>query len=335
MLFRPRHCPRSACPSFTTKRFRWRRKGRFTRHCDGRSVPRFVCLECHRTFSSQTFRVDYRLKKPRLHLELFKDFVSKTTMRQSARTIGCHRRTVAHRLELLGRHCRSFHHSMLERARRSGGISGVFQLDEQETFEHSRRLKPVTVPILIERSSYFIVHAVCAPLAARGGLSPAWRAKKEALEKLFGKRRSGSTAAVRESFEKLATVHGGRGPVSIQTDCKMSYVPILRRIFGARLEHSRTLSTEPRTYGTTLFPINHTLAMARDGLSRLVRRSWAASKLRGKLELHLWIWIAYRNYVRAITNDAPDVTPAMALKLESKMLKREELLAWRVFATAA
>jgi transposase-like protein len=334
MQFLPRHCPRGFCASHQSGRFRWRRKGRFTRRCDGRSVPRFLCLECHRTFSSQTFRVDYRLKKPRLHLELFKDFVSKTTMRQSARTIGCHRRTVAHRLELLGKHCREFHRSMMDRARKRGGIDGVFQLDELESFEHSRRLKPVTVPVLIERSSFFVLHSACAPLAARGGLSPAWKAKKELMENRFGKRRSGSVAAVQASFETLAQVHRPEGVVVVQTDCKKSYGPILRRLFGTRLAHVRCSSTAPRNYGNRLFPINHTLASVRDGASRLVRRNWAASKLAVRLETHLWIWIAYRNYVRAITNDAPHVTPAMALGIDSRMWRREELLAWRIFRLA-
>ena len=334
MQFQPRHCPLPDCPSRTSHHFRWRRKGRFNRLCDGRSVPRFTCLECHRTFSSQTFRVDYRLRKPRLHLVLFRDFVSKITMRQSARTLGCTRRTVAHRLALLGKHCREFHNSMLERARARGGLGGTFQLDELETFEDSRRLKPVTVPVLIERQSYFVLHAACAPLPARGGLSPAWRRKKEDLERELGKRRSGSVAVVRESFELLARWHQPLGPVAVQTDRKSSYAANLKRIFGHRVRHERHSSQAVRSYGNPLFPINHTLAMMRDGVSRLVRRTWAAAKLRDRLALHLWIWIAYRNYVRGITNESPHTTPAIALGVDPGKWKREELLAWRVFEAA-
>ena len=334
MQFQPRHCPLPDCPSLTSHHFRWRRKGRFKRLCDGRSVPRFTCLECRRTFSSQTFRLDYRLRKPKLGLALFKDFVSKTTMRQSARTLGCTRRTVAQRLALLGQHCREFHRARLERARQSGGIDGIFQLDELETFEESRRLKPVTVPVLIERSSYFVLHAACAPLPARGGLSPALRRKKEAAEQAFGKRRSGSVAVVRESFACLARVHRSEGLVAVQTDRKSSYATNLKRMFGGRVRHERYSSEAVRGYGNPLFPINHTLAMLRDGVSRLVRRTWAAAKLRERLAWHLWIWIAYRNYVRGITNRARQITPAMAIGIDRQKWKREELLAWRVFEVA-
>ena len=97
------------------------------------------------------------------------------------------------------------------------------------------------------------------------------------------------------------------------------------------MRHKRESSKTARNYENPLFPINLTMAMLRDGLSRLVRRSWAASKLREKLALHLWIWIAYRNYVRAITNEAPETSSAMSLGIERRMWKREDLLAWRIF----
>jgi len=115
MRFAPRFCPRPLCPSARSRHFRWRRKGYFCRQCDGRFVQRFLCLECRRFFSIQSFRLDYRLRKPHLHLTLFRDFVSKTTMRQSARTLGCTRRTVAHRLKLLGEHCRAYSRSRFQR----------------------------------------------------------------------------------------------------------------------------------------------------------------------------------------------------------------------------
>ncbi len=153
MRFHPRFCPRSDCPSRTSGHRRWCFKGRFHRACDGRTVQRFLCLECRRTFSTQTFRVDYRLKKPKLSLSLFGPLISKVTHRQAARVLGCSRRTVAHRLALLGDHCRSFHRWRLSQAGRKFGSSKVFQLDELETFEHSRRLAPLTMPVLIERSS--------------------------------------------------------------------------------------------------------------------------------------------------------------------------------------
>ena len=73
--------------------------------------------------------------------------------------------------------------------------------------------------------------------------------------------------------------------------------------------------------------------MMRDGLSRLVRRSWAGSKLRQRLGLHNWVWIAYRNYLRPMTNkeaQGEGRTPAMVLGVEARRWARAELLRWRV-----
>jgi hypothetical protein len=62
-----------------------------------------------------------------------------------------------------------------------------------------------------------------------------------------------------------------------------------------------------------------------------VRRSWAASKQREKLGLHLSIYIAWRNYVRPITNLRLFESAAMVAGLVPGMLEVSELLQWRIF----
>jgi len=228
----------------------------------------------------------------------------------------------------MGRICREFHELQLERNR--GKLSGSFQLDELETFETHRLVRPVTVPVLIEKSSYFVLHAEAAPMGSRGRLHPAAQKKKEADETLYGKRKSGSRKAVKSTLELLNTMIGPTRFLDIQTDRKSTYRSLVHLIFGTRLgSHVRESSRRRRDYGNILFPINHTLAMMRDGISRLVRRSWGASKLRHRLEDHMAIWVAYRNYVRGITVVTPEVTPAMALGVVMRSVSRREILAWR------
>ncbi|MFN0244358.1 MAG: hypothetical protein ACKVWV_15835 [Planctomycetota bacterium] len=327
MSYQPTRCPFSACVSHTGRPFLWTRKGLFARRCDGRLVQRFLCRACGRTFSLQSFRVDYRLKKPRLHLTLFRGFVSKLTIRQSARLYGCSKKTVTHRLALLAEHCREIHLRFLARAAVDGGRFGVFALDELETFEHSRLLAPLTVPILIERESGFVVHAESATLPCRGRLRPAMRAKKLAREKVLGKRRSGSREAVERCFAVLERILPGSGAVHVHTDRKTSYASLLRKRFGERLRHVRISSKLVRNKHNPLFMINHTCALVRDALSRLVRRNWAHSKRRAWLDRHLWIWLAYRNYLRGKINKQPNITPAMKLGLAAKRFRLNEFFA--------
>jgi len=47
-----------------------------------------------------------------------------------------------------------------------------------------------------------------------------------------------------------------------------------------------------------LFSLNHTAAMIRDGVSRLVRKTWGNSKRMDRLEDHLFVYAHYHNTVR-------------------------------------
>ena len=329
MRFLPSHCPYARCPSRSRGSFHATPWGHFHRKCDGRPAPRFRCRTCRRTFSSQTFRLDYRLQRPHLHLELWGHIISKCTQRQAARVLGCTRKSVALRLDLLGEHCRAFHLARMAE-RPPGLLHGPFQLDELETYEHRRRLQPLTVPVLIQRSSFFVVHAEVAPLPCRGGLGDKERARKQRLEALHGKRRSGSRRAVETCFERLAGVLGRHSHERVQTDRKSTYPGCIARTLGTGVRHETTDSRLKRDRWNPIFRINHTLAQMRDNVSRLVRRTWAASKQARRLVHHLWLWICWRNYVRGVTNWAPRTTPGMIVGATDRQWRREELLRWCV-----
>ena len=68
--------------------------------------------------------------------------------------------------------------------------------------------------------------------------------------------------------------------------------------------------------------------MARDQMGRMRRRSWLATKKREHLDLHLGLFLAYRNYVRVRFNEESR-TPAELLGLMPKPATCAELLTWR------
>lgn len=330
MSFHPRFCPHPDCPSRASDLpFRWTRKGFYRRRCDGRRVQRFRCLVCERRFSSQTFRFNFRWHQPRLHLTVFDLLVSKVTLRRMARMLGVSRVTIERRLERLGGFCKSFHQKALSRMAGRGGLTGTFQLDELETFETDRLLKPVTMPVLIERSSSFVVTGEVAAMGPRGNLSPRMQRKRERMEAREGERRSGSTKAVRACLEEWRRVHSPNQPFHFQSDQKTSYQKLFREICGDRFgSHLRVHSKRTRDHDNPLFPINHTFAVMRDAMSRLVRRNWGVSKIRSRLRTHFWVWAVFRNYVCGITLKTK-TTPAMGVGVVLKRLRKEELFYWR------
>ena len=326
MVFEPPRCPYPACAaSAPAAHYAYILRGFYSRKCDGRWVQRYRCLTCKLSFSDQTFRVDYRYRKPHLDGPIFDAFVSKVTHRQSARALHTTRKTVERRLRRYGEHARLFHQARVLGKK----LAGVFQLDEAETFETDRRLQPVTLPVLIERDSRFFVHVETAPLPARKASMPALERRLRDHEARHGKRTSGSRAAVKHCFEALARLHDAKSKLLIQTDMKATYPVILREVFGEQgFVHQQTHSKVQRDHDNPLFAINHTLAMLRDGLSRLVRRTWAHAKLRARLELQTWIYVLWRNYVRYVTNQRKQESPAMIVGVEQAKWTRSGVLGW-------
>ncbi|HKX45102.1 MAG TPA: hypothetical protein VJP77_00160, partial [Planctomycetota bacterium] len=130
---------------------------------------------------------------------------------------------------------------------------------------------------------------------------PRDRERKRRLEARLGKRKSGSRQAVERCLAQLAEARPAGTDTVLTTDLKTAYVGSVRRVLGAGTRHLRCSSKIRRDEQNPLFRVNLTLAMLRDGASRLVRRTWAAAKLRERLEHHLWIWVAWRNYARRAT----------------------------------
>lgn len=332
MRFTPPCCPYDTCPSRSGKApFQFQRRGAYVRRCDQRFVPKFSCETCRKRFSLQTFRLDYRLRKPWLNPRIAGLLCAKVTLRKIAEIEEVTRPTVERRLRRFGEHARALHRAILEDQARRGGLRCLtVQLDEFETFETDRRLRPVTVPVLIDPHSYFVIHVDTAPLPPRGNLRPRDRERRQAMEAKEGRRRSGSAAAVTRTLAAWKAFGGSRPGKMLQSDKKSSYRRILRKVFaGEDVQHAWVKSTAPRNYGNLLFPCNHTNALFRDSMSRLVRRTWAAAKKRVALERHLWLYAVFRNYVREITRKCRKVSSAMALGVMEKKLTWTQLLRWK------
>ena len=327
--FAPRRCPRALCATHSGETFIYQRAGSYVRACDLRLVRRFRCLVCGSRFSSQCFRVDYRLRKPWLPLAVFQGLVAKTTLRQLSRSLGCKLDTVQHHLRLVGRHGHALHKAFLARCKQSrAGLSGVFQLDELETFERDRRLCPLTVPVIVQAETWFVVHAATGTLPARGKLRPADVLRRRAHEKLHGKRRNQSRSATKECVVALRDALGEGASLVLQTDQKKTYPGIFRRVFAREIAHQCINSKVRRDRKNMLFTINNTFAQARDGMSRLVRRNWGHSKLERNLRWHLGAWILWRNYAREITCRARRMSSASAAGVTTRRIRSRELFEW-------
>ena len=324
-MFTPSHCPHRDCVMHTKPIDRFfTRHGHFVAACRSHAVPRFKCRGCRRTFSRQTFRMDYRDHRPDLNQLTFVLLSSGLGLRRTARILGLTPRNLALKARKISKHC-----ALLQRnAARELPLGATLQMDEFETYETRRNSRPLTLPVVIERRSRLILAARSAPIRP-GGPKPRRRLRAIAEdESRLGRRPSRSRAAVRSVLKVAASVCQRLHSVVLETDEKSSYPKLARSVFGRRLVHLRTSSRLPRATWNPLFPINHTEAVARDLMGRLRRESWLVSKKRWFLNSHLHLYLAARNFASPRFNGESD-SPAVHAGWLPRTLRHGEVLSWR------
>ena len=325
MRFEPPRCPYPVCPRHVAPAPDFYvRRGWYRARCRVERVPRFRCKSCRRTFSRQTFRHDYRDKRPQANAPLFRLLSSSVSLRQAARIVGLDIRSIVQKLAKSGRTCRG----LLDNVEHRLPPGRTLILDEEESYEGSC-IRTLTVPLLIDRDSTFVLAYDAAPIRRLARAGSQRRARQDHEER-HGRRADRGHACVDDVVARVARKLPHGGPVLVHTDEKPSYGPTLRRHFGSRLVHVRTSSKVARDGANPLAPINRAIAMGRDNCARLRRDTWSGTKKRDFLVSQLHLFAAYVNLQRRRFNHDPaHRTPACILGMLPRSLTPEEILGWR------
>ena len=325
-MFKPNFCPYYKCSQHLAPKHDFSvRFGSYHPRCRPRPVQRFRCNTCMRTFSRQTFRADFRDQKPHLNAALFIKTASGTGIRQSATELGLSPRCAELKLHKIGRHLRRLNLNL------QGQLAEEAKLhfDEFETYEGQRNTRPLSVPVLIETESRFIIWAEAAPIRPRGKMTKKRLKAIEASEKRYGIRKDLSRRSVRRVLLRGAHMVKNSATVTFNSDEKSTYPGLAKSTFGTvRLIHIQTNSKLVRMTFNPLFAINHEETRMRDLMSRLRRESWLVSKKRRYLDIALQVHIAYRNLVRRRFN-RDEASPAQWLGFLPRRLTATEVLSWR------
>ena len=325
-MFEPPFCPYRRCRHHTSQARRfWVRYGTYHAKCRPHPVQRYRCGGCRRTFSRQTFRMDYRDHKPHLNAALFDKATDGVGIRQSARKLALTRRCVELKLRKMARHARRLNLNL----QRQLPADSHFHFDEFETYEEGRNTCPLTVPVLIESETRFIVWAESATIRPRGKMTEKRRKRVEAAERRHGVRKDLSRRSILRTLRRGAALAGNLEQVVIDTDEKSSYSALAAEAFGSdRLIHLKTNSKLARGTWNPLFPVNSEEAVMRDVMGRVRRQSWLTSKKRRWLDTGLHLHIAFRNLVRTRFN-RDEETPAQMVGFAPRRLALTDVLSWR------
>lgn len=293
MGFLTRICPNPSCSYAQRNRKRfYQNRGTFLCKWSGQRIPRYRCCGCGKSFSTSTFKKTYRQKKPYLNQPVYEFYCSGTTQRRLAKVLRINRKTVAAKFRFLAKLATETHRAWLNE--NASTFSEVL-FDEMESFEHTR-LKPLTIPILVNGSDGKIIGAHVAQLGYKG------RFAALAFKK-YGPREDKSHEACVSVLNEL---NGNVNPqLIIRTDFKLSYPKLIEGVLpnaihepvkGERvLLAQRLFRNGRRNVNDPLFWFNLMAAKIRHDLSRMGRKVWVTTKNKKYLQSHLDLYIAYHN----------------------------------------
>jgi transposase-like protein len=281
-----RNCPNfnCACPENII------RDGTFKRHEDSKFIQRYRCKSCGTRFSSATFTWTYRQKKRRVNSPLLKLLSSGVSMRRSAILLGLNKRTVERKLPFLARRCRKLNERHLHKYK--GRVFNI-QIDDLITKENSK-LKPLSVSIAVDEDRRTILGVEVSQIPAFGLLS------KFALKK-YGHRKDEHFDGLTRLFQKITPIVSPE--VNIKSDEHQRY-PGFISAYLPRARHQAFKSERGCVVGQgelkkvgfdPLFIVNHTCALLRANVNRLIRKTWCTTKDKMRLKDHLDVFIYFYN----------------------------------------
>jgi hypothetical protein len=208
-------------------------------------------------------------------------------VRRIAQALNTTPKTVQNKIKFLAILCDKFQRTHFTNWK----VKPRFQFDEMWSVEKNRS-NTLTIPLVVEEESYFIV-------ASRSAHTNSLNRYPSAKAHSDTKRQSKISARDLIILRTLDRVNEMKpnGRIIMDTDRKVPYPDFLEKVFGSRLVHNKYNAGIPEE-AIKLFPINNTMACMRAEISKVKRESWYLTKDNTWLNAHLAIYTVYYNYFR-------------------------------------
>lgn len=266
-----------------------RPKGFFRRASNGEKLRRFFCHECRRGFSEATLTLEYRQRKRHINRFIFILLASNNSMRRAAIISRVNRKTVDHRLQYFQKVAAQYQKDLLN------NFLSVKEchFDDIETSEHTK-MKPLSIPLAVDHPTRIILAFDVASMPAKGLLASKSRKK-------YGHRSDDRPVAWRHV---LTTISGLAAPNLVITSDSHKRYPRLIREHVPTAKHVQVEGRRGCVAGQgelkvggydPLFSLNHTAAMLRANICRLIRRTWCTTKRKDRLHCHISLYAMWHN----------------------------------------
>jgi transposase-like protein len=297
--------------------------GTFQRQTAPFTVQRYLCLSCRRSFSTQTFRPTYWLKRPELLPKIFMMTVGGMANRQIARALGCAPGTIDTMLQRLGRHSLLYQRHLLHGA--SPCVDIV--VDGLMTFEFSQFF-PFELLVGVGFNDSFIEYFTDAPRRRSGAMTSRQQARRRELEAKLGRP---EPQAVLDGMRELFRVSlRGADRAVVHSDKHKAYPRALRGI-ACEVEHRQTDSRAKRDRRNEMFEINALDSFIRHSCANHRRETIAQSKRRQDGCYRFGVFALWKNCVKRRWENGGRVTAAMLRGVTDRVLTVEDILDRRLF----
>jgi hypothetical protein len=172
-------------------------------------------------------------------------------------------------------------------------MAEIIEYDDLETFEHTK-LKPLSVNLAVEAHSGRILSFRVARMPAKGHLAKISRQK-------YGIRADERQRARDEVMTQIKTLVS---PSALIKSDMSSHYPLDVKKYFPLAKHQTFKGRWGCVVGQgelkkigydPIFTINHTFAMLRANINRLVRRTWCTTKKPERLAAHIWLYALFHH----------------------------------------
>jgi len=242
-------------------------------------VERYRCKACGRSFSHQTFRLDYYVKKPLDYLDLLEALNSGSGLRALGRKHKVSHHSIINRIGRLARQDLAITSELLHSERPK--VEGGYVIDGFESFI-SDQWQPNNIHLLLGQSSQFLYDFDYAHLRRKGRMTEEQKEERERREKLLVRERVSIPASFARLLTSLEMQVEARLPLTttLATDKKKEYGRELEKAsyFKDVREKGRFLfktysSKLARTFNNPLFSANYIDRELRKNNAHYVRES--------------------------------------------------------------
>ena len=261
--------------------------GAYKRSSDGQVIKRYCCKICKTTYSAATLSPLKWQKKRHINHPLMQLLTHNVNLNGAARILRVNPKTVAKKLRFLGAMCQELN---LNTGKKYAHIRDI-ECDELQTIEHTK-LKPLSVAVAVSKKGRKILGFQVSRMPATGHLAALSRKK-------YGKRPDDRLNGMRQLFDHLSRQL--RPTIRISSDECPFYNGVVKTAFPSAtytqyLGKKGCVSGQgelKKTAFDPIFSVNHTFAMLRGNISRLIRKTWnTTKKIQGLIDhLNIYVWM--------------------------------------------